>query len=211
MFSKEIQVVYRALLITLLMMGLMSCDSLKEKTGLTKKSPDEFTVITKAPLIMPPEFSLRPPRPGARQLQVIQPREKARKALLNQKSDNRTTSSPTQNRARNALAGASVSKSPGKATGAELRLLKKAGASDANPSIRQIVNEETAVLVGKNSSIADRLIFWQEKEPDGLIVDAGKESKRLREAAAAGDPPNKTKTPIIQRRKRALFEGLLNR
>ncbi len=33
--------------------------------GLTRDAPDEFQVTTRAPLSMPPDFSLRPPRPGA--------------------------------------------------------------------------------------------------------------------------------------------------
>ena len=37
--------------------------------GLTKKSPDEFAVTTKAPLVIPPDFNLRPPMPGARAAQ----------------------------------------------------------------------------------------------------------------------------------------------
>ena len=211
MFCKDNQVIFRTLFLMLLMVGLMSCDSIKEKTGLTKQSPDEFTVITKAPLIMPPKFSLRPPRPGAKQLKVIQPGERARKALFAGASRNRNTADKAKTMGRNALIGAALPKNTAQVKGSELKLLEKAGVDGANSSIRQIVNKETSILAEKNSSIADRLIFWQEKQPDGTIVDAGKESKRLREAAAAGEPVNKTKVPVIKRRKKAIFEGLLNR
>ena len=37
----------------------------KKDLGLMKKAPDEFAVVTRAPLSRPPEYSLRPPRPGA--------------------------------------------------------------------------------------------------------------------------------------------------
>ena len=191
------------------MLGLISCSNLKEKVGLTKKAPDEFTVITKAPLIMPPEFSLRPPRPGAKQLKVIQPGERARKALFGGAVENRAKAGQAKVMDRTTTAGTALVKKGGGAKDAELKLLQKAGAETANSTIRQIVNKETSILAEKNSSLADRLIFWQEEQPDGSAVDAGKESKRLREAAAAGDPPNKTKTAIIKRRKKALFEGLI--
>ena len=191
------------------MLGLISCSNLKEKVGLTKKAPDEFTVITKAPLIMPPEFSLRPPRPGAKQLKVIQPGERARKALFGGAVENRAKAGQAKVMDRTTTAGTALVKKGGGAKDAELKLLQKAGAETANSTIRQIVNKETSILAEKNSSLADRLIFWQEEQPDGSAVDAGKESKRLREAAAAGDPPNKTKTAIINRRKKALFEGLI--
>ena len=29
-----------------------------------KRSPDEFAVVRRAPLILPPDYGLRPPRPG---------------------------------------------------------------------------------------------------------------------------------------------------
>ena len=46
-------------------LALEGCQSLKEATGATKTAPDEFTVLTKAPLVIPPDFNLRPPQPGA--------------------------------------------------------------------------------------------------------------------------------------------------
>ena len=42
---------------------LAGCSNLREMAGLQKKSPDEFAVTTKAPLVIPPDFNLRPRRP----------------------------------------------------------------------------------------------------------------------------------------------------
>ena len=191
MSSEYCQFMIRTFLVMVFMMGLMSCANLKEKTGLTKKPPDEFTVITKAPLILPPKFSLRPPRPGAKQLKVIQPGDKARKALFEDADEKRAKVGQATKIDRNSEAGAALVEKLRGAQGAELKLLQKAGAETADSNIRQIVNKETSILAEKNSSIADRLIFWQEKEPDGSTVDAEKESRRLREAAAAGAVPGR--------------------
>ena len=209
MFSKSKKDAFRALIVTVLMIGLMACEGLKERVGLTKNAPDEFTVITKAPLIIPPNFSLRPPRPGAKQLNVIQPSKRARKVLLKSRSKKQIVKGQLHNLDRDTHSADGLRRKPSKAEGAELQLLQNAGAIGVNSSIRQIVNQETSILAKSNSEIADRLIFWQEKEPEGATVNAEKESKRLREAAAAGDPPNKTATAIIKRRKRGLLEGLL--
>ena len=48
--------------------ALAACsgDELTRTFGLTRDAPDEFQVTTRAPLSMPPDFNLRPPRPGAR-------------------------------------------------------------------------------------------------------------------------------------------------
>ena len=199
---------YRITIAAVLLLTLMSCAVLKEQVGLTKKAPDEFTVITKAPLVKPPNFSLRPPRPGAKRPQELQPSEQARKALLKAGSDGRSTAEYARNSGRNALAGVTGTKRLGKVGKAEQALLQKAGATGANSSIRQIVNRETSVLAEKDSSFADRLIFWQEKQPSGSTVDARKEARRLREIAAAGKTPDTRKTPVIKRRKRGLLEGI---
>ena len=45
---------------------LASCDSIRDAAGLTKQPPDEFAVVTKAPLTLPPDYSLRPPQPRTR-------------------------------------------------------------------------------------------------------------------------------------------------
>ena len=39
--------------------------TVQENLGLGKRSPDEFQVVRRAPLILPPDYSLRPPEPGA--------------------------------------------------------------------------------------------------------------------------------------------------
>ena len=44
---------------------LTGCTAFRTAIGATKNPPDEFTVVTKAPLVIPPDFNLRPPQPGA--------------------------------------------------------------------------------------------------------------------------------------------------
>src|SRR5271170_5688822 len=49
-----------------LLLGLSGCGSDLSRTfGFTRDAPDEFSVTTRAPLSMPPDYTLRPPRPGA--------------------------------------------------------------------------------------------------------------------------------------------------
>jgi hypothetical protein len=43
---------------------LPGCESIRQATGAEKTPPDEFTVLTKSPLVIPPDFNLRPPQPG---------------------------------------------------------------------------------------------------------------------------------------------------
>ncbi len=78
----------------------------------------------------------------------------------------------------------------------------------ADPDIRRIVDRETALYNEDNEGFLDTLIFWREAEPPGEVVDADEEAKRLRENAALGKPVMEGKTPTIERREKALFEGL---
>ena len=99
--------------------ALAGCQSVREATGVAKLAPDEFTVLTKAPLIMPPDYNLRPPQPGAPDANIGVPSELAREALFPQNPVNAA-----------AALGAEYSDS-------ERVLLGRSGASVADPSIRQ--------------------------------------------------------------------------
>src|SRR3982751_1819152 len=65
------------LALALLAPSVAGCSSTKEMLGLTKHSPDEFQVVSRAPLSMPPDYSLRPPTPGAPRPQEGTTREQA--------------------------------------------------------------------------------------------------------------------------------------
>lgn len=62
-------------------LSLGGCQSFEEATGAAKIIPDEFAVVTKAPLIVPPDFNLRPPRPGSPEANAQAPADEARATL----------------------------------------------------------------------------------------------------------------------------------
>ncbi|MCW5724997.1 MAG: DUF3035 domain-containing protein [Maricaulaceae bacterium] len=112
---------------------LGACGSVRD----TRVRPDEFRVVTIAPLTIPPEYNLRPPRPGELRPEEIYPDQRARAALLG--------------------SGSQVTGSDGEAL-----LIARAGASDADPFIREIIDGESASLVRKDSAFADRILFWRQ-------------------------------------------------
>ena len=63
-------------------LSLIGCDSLRQATGAAKTPPDEFTVLTKAPLIIPPDYNLRPPQPGVASRNEVDADDQARTALF---------------------------------------------------------------------------------------------------------------------------------
>lgn len=176
------------------------CDTVRKQVGFVKDSgPDEFTVVTKAPLVIPPDYSLRPPQPGAPRPQEATPSQKARDVLIGSNPAGEFSNPSPQ--PGDPLVVASV---------AEASLLKAAGAANAMPNIREIVKRETSELEERDSSFVDSLIFWQEPQPSAEQVDALNESKRLQGNAATGRPTTEGETPLIQRRRRGILEGLFN-
>lgn len=171
-------------------LALGACEGVKEQLGLTKQSPDEFRVVSRAPLTIPPEFSLRPPRPGAPRPQEGTPTQQAKTAVF---------------RADDQRQGVQVSSAG--STG-EAALLDAAGADEAEPNIREIVERETLQLNDESETFIDTLVFWRDQPPQGDIVDAEAEADRLRENAALGRPVTEGETPQIERRERGIFEGV---
>lgn len=62
--------------------SLTACDSIRQATGAAKQSPDEFAVLTKAPLVLPPDYNLRPPQPGVASRNEPDPDDEARQVLF---------------------------------------------------------------------------------------------------------------------------------
>lgn len=162
--------------------------------GLERSPPDEFRTVTRAPLTVPPDIALRPPAPGAPAASQQDPRQRAQTAVFGPGSGAARGPVPVQ---------------PGGALStAEAALLTRAGAGGIASDIRSTIDRESQSLADAERTFADRLIFWQSPPPAGPVVDPAQESRRLRENAASGRPLNQGDVPVIQRRRRAPFEGL---
>ncbi len=175
-----------------LALAVGGCETLRGAAGLTKKAPDEFRVVSRAPLSMPSHYGLKAPRPGMARPQETDVPSQARQIVL----DSGTAGSKKK----------AVIDLPGGGPG-EIALLTKAGVDKSDPKIRQLVNTESAVLAETRSGLVEQLIFWRGPKPSGKAVDADKEARRLRENAALGRPVTEGETPIIQRKNRGLLEG----
>ncbi|WP_043643038.1 DUF3035 domain-containing protein [Caenispirillum salinarum] len=175
--------------LVLLTLGLTACGSdTKQMLGLERTPPDEFAVVSRAPLSVPPEFSLRPPEPGAARPQEGRASDRARRALTG-----------TEMQAAYRRAGLS----PGEST-----LLARTGAANVPEDIRATIDRESSVLAAKGQAFTERLVFWRDPEAPGAVVDPEAENRRIRENQALGEPVTKGETPRIEREEKAIFEGL---
>ncbi len=173
-----------------LSVALGGCSGTEEIFGLAKSAPDEFAVVARVPLAMPPDYGLRPPAPGVRRPQEREIKDQARRTLVSSGTD----------RTLPALAG------KGRQSAGESALLARAGARNADPSIRKTVNRENQVLAENEGGLVDKMMFWRESPPPGSVLNAGLEAKRLRENSALGDAATKGATPVIEHKRRGLLD-----
>jgi len=194
----------RLLPLLALAIGLSACSSVRETFDTTRKTPpDEFRVVRQAPLSLPPSYGLRPPDPGAPRPQTGTTTDQARSAVFRQ--DESATAAGAA--AATGAAGAAGTSGSGLSAG-EQALLTKAGAEDVDPAIRQQISQETQQLAAQQSSFVESLIFWRDPEVSGEIIDPDAEQQRLRENEALGQPPTAGDTLVIERRRKAIFEGI---
>jgi|CXWL01.1.fsa_nt_gi hypothetical protein len=134
------------------------CSSLSQSLGAGKASPDEFRVVTRAPLTLPPDYALRPPRPGEARPQELEPDAEARAALFGQ----------------DVAVGA---------TGGERTLVSRAGAEAVDPNIRDQVDFEGQGIVHRSEGFVDRILSFggSSAPPATQPLNAEAEQARLAE------------------------------
>jgi DUF3035 family protein len=148
--------------------GLMltGCTAFRTAIGATKNPPDEFTVVTKAPLVIPPDFNLRPPQPGAAARNEPDPDGLARDALFPQQGANQA-----------AALGAEYSEG-------EKFLLTRTNALQVDPNIRRRVTTD----VGQEdlgADFANRLL----NQPAGTTPAGAAQAQAGSTTATPAAPP----------------------
>lgn len=169
----------RSLIALGLVLALAACGSVRENLGLGRAAPDEFAVVDRPPLSMPPDYGLRPPEPGAPRPQEAHMSEQASNVLF---GPNGTMTATDMSEAEKAL-------------------LVESRADKADPNIKQIVEREAAQKVSGTRHLVDELLWWKKKENPATTVDAPAEAARIKEAQEQGEPLNKGGTPVIERQK----------
>jgi len=137
-----------------------ACGTVSRAIGAGKVSPDEFRVVSQAPLTLPPDYSLRPPRPGDPRPQELAPDAEARAALF----------------------GDSVAQN---ASQGERALIANAGAETVDPDIRDQIDYENQGVVRRDQGFVDRIInFGAQGQPAAAPIDAEAEARRIEEEEA---------------------------
>ena len=158
------------------------CSTASKTLGLSRNAPNEFNILTKPPLVVPPEYNLRPPRAGEINVEEKYATVAARKALIGDID-------------------------PAKPSRGEAVIIAKAGGGKADPAVRAIIDGQNSIE-RKNRGFADRVLFWKDGKaiaPDGTPLDPDQEARRQRSVNAA---TGGKKVEIKRRPAKAKLPGL---
>jgi hypothetical protein len=195
---------------------LSACESgaVKETLGLSRNAPDEFRVLPRPALSVPPQFGLRPPAlPGEENaVGEISPSKQAEALVLgpdkNAKGDTFKLKPGSTETAVQPVTVSSDTKRKGQ-TGAEAQFLENAGAAKADPSVRtSLIQEKIAV-----EEPEEEKSWWNimpsssdKKEP---IVQPGKEAERIQQNKAENKPITEGETPASKPKDRGVLGSIL--
>ncbi len=171
-----------------LALSMTACDSIREAVGVTKEAPDEFAVVTKAPLIIPPDYNLRPPQPGLAPLNQVSPTESAQAALYS--DDPKTVASTIS----------------GNYSDGEKMLMAQTGAAAANDSIRQQIAADNSGTQSTDETFTDQLLFGGGSKVGDAPLDADAEKARI-DANKTGPQPSE-QAPEIKKDSGGWLDGI---
>lgn len=181
-----------------------SSNTVKDTLGLYRSAPDEYRVVSRPPLSVPPQFGLKPPSPTDMPPGQLPASEKAENLVLGNGSVPADTSvKPVSSKAApKAKKGVAVSS-------ADSRFLQKVGAGQADPNVRQVLVEENYQKLEKEESEGwmDKLNWTKDKKDP--TVDATKEAERIQKNEDAGKPVTEGETPEVKGRDTGLMGKIL--
>ena len=142
-----------------------------------RKTPDEFAVMKRQPLSMPPEYNIEPPEPGKEPLKQPNPEKKAKQAIFGQTDE-----------------------TPSNISGTDNTFLDELGTGEYNPNIRGMLEDELINDPANNKYLIDGLMFWGDKD-NSVVIDNLEEAQRLKSNERQGLRVDEGNIPILNPKK----------
>lgn len=198
-------------LLPLSLLALTACtgQEVQETFGMNRKAPDEFVVYSRPPLSVPPEFDLKPPRPGEESPGVVTTEAQARELLLGTKKKPATLDEATATVDTNVETAVEPVLESDAPTGAQSSFLAKAGADKADPKIRDTLGKDVIEAPKKKKkaeSLYESIVGEGKDEP---VVDAKGEAERIRDNRDKGKPVTEGETPTKDEKSKSMLDKIL--
>lgn len=191
--------------------ALAACtgQEVQKSLGMDRKAPDEFVVYSRPPLSVPPEFDLKPPRPGEESPAAITTESQARELLLGTKKKPATLDEAAATVDTNIETAVEPVLSNDSPTGAQSSFLSKAGADKADPNIRTELTKDVKDAPKKKKkaqSLYEEIVGDEKAEP---VVDPKAEAERIRDNRDKGKPVTEGKTPTKDEKPKSLLDKII--
>lgn len=184
--------------------------TVQDALGMGKRAPDEFAVVSRAPLILPPDYGLRPPDPGQSRPGVDTPSERARTSLTGGPLQQVPEAGQEVPDAGQEVVSAAFDDPGPAASAGERALVAQATPTPVDPEIRRRLAEENMELAQVEQALFTRLVKWNQPDSLGTVVDPVAETERLRANRAAGKPATEGDSPVITQRRQSVLQGFLS-
>jgi hypothetical protein len=178
-------------------LALTACsgNTVKDTLGLNRSAPDEFRVVSRPPLSIPPQFTLRAPANTDVSPNELSASQKAQSLVTSSTSPSKSTKKDA----------------PATSSNAESQFLKNAGVNNANPMVRDELVEERFTKQEKEEESGSSWwnVFSSSDDKKDPLVDAKKEAERLKKNESEGQPVTKGETPETKARDTGALGKLL--
>lgn len=140
----------RVLAIAAVALGLAGCNAGQDLAEIIGTGPNADTTPVKgAPLTVPPDYDLRPPRGGGERTKAAEASRRARNTVLGT----------------NTVAATTTPEAAAGRTAGEAALLRRASAGETvDPGVRSKVNAETEVDQEQEKAFVDKLVKYQDND-----------------------------------------------
>lgn len=175
---------------------------------MNRKAPDEFVVYSRPPLSVPPEFDLKPPRPGEESPNLVTTEDQARQVLLGTTRQPATLDEAAANVDGSVETAVEPVLSSDAPTGAQSSFLAKAGADKADANIRDALSKDIVAEPKKKKkaqSLYESIVGADKAEP---VVDAKAEAERIRSNRDAGKPVTEGETPTEDEKSKSVIDKI---
>lgn len=163
----------KKLIVSLLLVSCVSACAIDKQTlGLGRRTPDEFTVITRKPLSLPPEYNVTPP------------------------TNKDISSNNISNEVKTSVLGEKDSKN--KLNNEDISFLSTINADNSDKNIREELTNNSNPA--GNKKVVNKIMFWK-SEDNSTIIDNAAEAKRLKENKKQGNKINNGDIPVIEPKK----------
>lgn len=185
---------------------------MRDTLGVNRRAPDEFKVVSRPPLSIPPDFNLRPPEPGADPRATGSAEKQAESLVINNGNpdpfESLTKPDLSVNTALDPLVTKSLDEYTTTNSPAEAAFLSSVGAEQADRNIRNLLYQDNKQEPeSRSDSSALETLLGNDKKTEP-VVDPKAEAERIRDNKDEGKSVTDGEVKTIENKPASVIDQL---